>query len=65
MAYQMTTQEKDRRQGYKERKAGYYDKWYRYNRMDDGAAYDDGVKMAIDEMGDNIPECNMIECKSF
>ena len=33
--------------GKKERMAGYYDKWYRYNRRDDGAAYDSGVKAAI------------------
>ena len=25
---------------------GYYDKWYRYNRYDEGRAYDEGVKIA-------------------
>lgn len=29
----------DFNQGQKERMIGYYDKWYRYNRSDDGAAY--------------------------
>ena len=28
--------------GYRSGKAGYYDKWYRYNRKDDGAQYDRG-----------------------
>ena len=42
------TNVKDFLAGKKERMAGYYDKWYRYNRKDDGAAYDAGVKAAID-----------------
>ena len=36
----------DEQKGYTDRKAGYYDKWYRYNRADDGAAYDAGVMRA-------------------
>ena len=34
--------------GYKDRLAGFYDKWYRYNRQDDGAAYDAGCVKAVD-----------------
>ena len=40
---------KDITAGYKERKAGYYDKWYRYARADEGAAYDAGVRLAAEE----------------
>ena len=35
--------------GYKDRMNGYYDKWYRYNRADDGAEYDRGCVQAIDD----------------
>ena len=38
------TQVNDFKAGQKAKKAGYYDKWYRYNRKDDGSAYDDGFK---------------------
>jgi len=38
----------DETRGYKDRLAGYYDKWYRYNRADDGAAYDRGCVRAVD-----------------
>ena len=38
------TEVNDFKAGQREKKAGYYDKWYRYNRKDDGAAYDDGFK---------------------
>jgi len=37
----------DEQRGYKDRLAGYYDKWYRYSREDDGAAYDKGVVKAV------------------
>ena len=40
------TAEKDIKQGYRDRMAGYYDKWFRYNRADEGAAYDRGVGIA-------------------
>ena len=50
--------------GKKERTAGYYDKWYRYNRDDNGAAYDSGVKVAIDS-GKAKENCIIIECKQF
>ena len=38
----------DEQRGYKDRLAGFYDKWYRYNRPDDGAAYDKGCLRAVD-----------------
>ncbi len=44
----IASRESDEQKGYKERMAGYYDKWYRYNRKDDGAEYDRGVKRAVD-----------------
>lgn len=37
----------DETRGYKDRMAGYYDKWYRYNRKDDGASYDKGCVKAV------------------
>jgi hypothetical protein len=56
------TNVRDYQQGKKERMAGYYDKWYRYNRKDDGAAYDDGVRAATQN-----DKCKkdviIIECK--
>lgn len=42
---------KDVRNGYNERSVGYYDKWYRYNRADEGRAYDLGVKLAANTNG--------------
>ena len=59
-AYRKTA-EHDIRNGYKERNVGYYDKWYRYNRADEGRAYDAGVKMAI-ESGKAPGDYNIIEC---
>jgi hypothetical protein len=38
---------KDIEAGRRDRMAGYYDKWYRYNRSDDGAAYDKGQQIAM------------------
>jgi len=52
---------KDFRAGKRERMVGYYDKWYRYNRQDDGAAYDDGVKAAI-ASGKAKQDVVIIEC---
>ena len=37
----------DEARGYRDRKAGYYDKWFRYNRADEGAAYDAGCVRAV------------------
>ena len=48
------TAKKDMAAGYRDRKAGYYDKWYRYNRPDDGAAYDAGCVKAVNE--GNVPD---------
>ncbi len=56
------TARQDEEQGYKDRKAGFYDKWYRYNRQDDGAAYDRGCVRAVNE-GKCIAECIIIECR--
>lgn len=41
--------QKDFEAGYRDRKAHYYDKWYRYNRWDEGKAYDDGCQKAVNE----------------
>ena len=46
--------------GKNDKKAGYYDKWYRYNRKDDGAAYDDGFKSI-----ESSKEISIIEFKQF
>jgi len=37
----------DEQRGYNNRLAGFYDKWYRYNRNDDGASYDAGCVKAV------------------
>lgn len=44
--------------GKRDKKAGYYDKWYRYNRKDDGQAYDNGFRSI-----DFSKEIIIIECK--
>lgn len=54
--------------GYRDRIAHVYDKWYRYNRHDDGKAYDEGVQRCVNELhtkrwmeedeGFHIIECN-------
>lgn len=53
--------QKDRKHGFADRMSGFYDKWYRYNRKDNGKAYDEGVQEAI-----NTPGCSeslqVIEC---
>ena len=43
----MTRKVTDQERGFKDRLAGFYDKWYRYNREDDGAKYDQGVVRAV------------------
>ena len=45
----------DEQRGYIDRIAGFYDKWYRYNRSDDGAAYDTGCVKAVDS--GKCPDC--------
>lgn len=47
----LETASKDIENGYKERAVGYYDKWYRYTRADEGRAYDLGVKLAAGTAG--------------
>jgi hypothetical protein len=42
-------QKKDERRGYLDRMAHCYDKWYRYNRSDNGMAYDLGVVRCVNE----------------
>lgn len=44
---QLTTEKRDENAGYNDRIAGFYDKWYRYNRVDNGAAYDKGCIKAV------------------
>ena len=45
------TASKDIECGYRDRMVGYYDKWYRYNRADEGRAYDLGVRKAVETEG--------------
>lgn len=40
---------KDMQKGFSDRMVGFYDKWYRYNREDNGKAYDKGVELATKE----------------
>lgn len=47
----LETARKDVKNGYDERSAGYYDKWYRYNHADEGRAYDIGVQCAASRCG--------------
>lgn len=51
--------------GYRDRKAGFYDKWYRRYRPDEGAAYDRGVVACVNA-GDVNPDENffLIECRA-
>jgi hypothetical protein len=51
----------DVERGYNERMAGFYDKWYRYNRKDEGAEYDKGVVLATNST-ECKNECVIIEC---
>lgn len=41
------TAEADYKAGYNDRNNHCYDKWYRYNRWDEGKAYDEGVKACV------------------
>lgn len=43
--------------GKRDRAAGYYDKWYRWNRKDDGRAYDEGFNSISNDKDINIIEC--------
>lgn len=57
----METAQKDIVNGYNERGVGYYDKWYRYNRADEGRAYDLGVRLAAGTSGCQ-EDFRIIEC---
>lgn len=46
--------------GMRDAKIGIYDKWYRYNRSDDGAEYDAGHRIAMQTW--NCPPQQIIEC---
>ena len=46
--------------GKNDKKGGFYDKWYRYNRKDSGAAYDEGFKSI-----EFTREIAIIECNQF
>ena len=48
--------QKDFDAGFRDRCVGIYDKWYRYNRLDGGAAYDKGQKAAVDEYSEKLPD---------
>ena len=57
----LKTAAKDFINGYRDRAAGYYDKWYRYTRADEGRGYDMGVKEALKE--EKTPaEMHIIPC---
>lgn len=49
----MNTAKRDIQSGYNDRMVGYYDKWYRYERADEGRAYDIGCQLAMDN-----PKCS-------
>ena len=57
--------EEDFEAGYRDRKAGYYDKWYRRFRPDEGTAYDRGVVACVNA-GDVDPDENffLVECRA-
>lgn len=50
----------DYQKGFAERLAGYYDKWYRRRRRDEGKAYDQGVMAAARDPRCK-PDCVIIE----
>ena len=56
---QKTEQKKssDYAAGQRDHAAGYYDKWYRYNRKDDGAEYDRGFRSIYSGIDVQIIEC--------
>jgi hypothetical protein len=46
--------------GKRDKSGGFYDKWYRYNRLDDGAAYDAGFRSV-----EFTKEIVIIECSDL
>ena len=57
----LETARKDVKHGYEERSVGYYDKWYRYSRADEGRAYDFGVRFAA-SIGGCPEDMQIIPC---
>lgn len=53
---------KDETAGYHDRLVGVYDKWYRYNRSDEGAAYDRGQQRAVCSTEKSTSVFVIIEC---
>ena len=51
----------DVKAGYSDRLYGYYDKWYRYSRDDEGRAYDKGTRIAVMK-DDCVEEMVIIPC---
>ena len=51
----------DEARGRNDRLAGFYDKWYRYNRADEGAEYDKGCAAAVNS-GKCKDTFTLIEC---
>lgn len=56
------TAAKDIKKGFEERMVGYYDKWYRYSRADEGRAYDVGQNQATFDWRCPV-EFHIIECE--
>lgn len=52
---------RDMLNGYNERSVGYYDKWYRYSRADEGWAYDYGQRLASNFNPKASPDVKYIE----
>jgi len=58
-----TTGGRDWQAGYRDACGGFYDKWYRKNRRDQGAAYDAGFDYAKKIGRSNKRGCAVIECQ--
>ena len=52
------TSTRDYKSGERDAEGGFYDKWFRYNRIDEGAAYDAGFQFATKHPNG----CQIIEC---
>jgi hypothetical protein len=51
----------DYEKGFADRACGFYDKWYRYNRHDDGAEYDRGCVACVNSGSVYSEEFTLIE----
>lgn len=56
-----TTGGRDWMAGYRDATGGFYDKWYRHNRKDEGKAYDAGYQYAR-QIGTAKRDQYIIEC---